>query len=48
MAMQIWNASRGIEWPALDVLAEIHGVTDIEVLIAELLAIRSFQEQQNG
>ena len=46
--MQIWNACRGIEWQALDVLAELHGVTDVETLIAELLAVRSFQEAQNG
>jgi hypothetical protein len=46
--MQIWNACRGIDWQALDLLAEIHGVSDVEILIAELLAVRSFQESLNG
>ena len=46
--MQIWNACRGIDWQALDLLVEIHGVSDVEVLIAELLAVRSFQESLNG
>lgn len=48
IALQIWNASAGIDWAALDVLTEIYGVTDIEILIAELLAIRAFQESANG
>lgn len=46
--MQIWNACRGIDWQALDMLAEIHGVSDIETLVAELLAVRSFQESLDG
>jgi len=32
----------------LPLLAEIHGVTDVEQLIAELFAIRDFLEQSNG
>ena len=31
----------GIDWAALPVLVEIYGVDDIEVLLAELLSIRS-------
>lgn len=42
--MQIWNACQGIDWPALEVMAEIHGVSDIETLVAELMAVRGFME----
>lgn len=29
-----------IEWPALEVVAEILGVVDVELLVAQLVAIR--------
>lgn len=48
MALTIWNECRGIEWEALPVLAEIHGVSDIETLIVELIAIREFQGALDG
>jgi len=48
MALQIWNEARGIDWQALDLLAEIHGCGQPEILVAELLAIRNFMESANG
>ena len=48
IALQVWNACRGIDWHALPILAEIHGVTDVELLIVELMTIRGFQEDKNG
>lgn len=35
----------GIEWGALEVVAEMLGVTDIEVLIVQLCAIRDHQNR---
>jgi len=32
----------GIEWSAIPTVAEICGITDVEVFIAELIAIRSW------
>jgi len=48
LALRIWNEARGLDWKALDVLTEIHGITDIETLVAELTAVRDFQEQLDG
>jgi hypothetical protein len=39
---------RSIDWPAIDILAEIHGCSQPEILIAELLSIRNFMESLNG
>jgi len=44
IALKIWNDCRGIDWQAIDVLAEVYGTTQPEFLIAELMAIRSFME----
>ncbi len=46
--MRIWSESRGLDWQALPLLAEVHGVADIETLIAELIAIREFLEDRDG
>lgn len=35
----------GIDWAALPVVAEMLGVNDIEALIADLVAIRGFQNR---
>jgi hypothetical protein len=35
-----------IEWPALEILAEVYGVEDIEMLIRALLAIRQYKESR--
>jgi len=47
-AFKIWNTCRGLDWQALPLLAEIHGVEDIEMLIEELVIIREFQDAGNG
>jgi hypothetical protein len=41
--VQIWNECGGIDWSALPIMVEMHGITDVETLVAELLAIRDFQ-----
>ncbi len=42
--IRIWNAMGGqIDWSALPILAEIHGIDDIEMLSEQLIAIRSHQ-----
>lgn len=35
----------GIDWAGLPVVADMLGVTDIEVLVVELTAIRDFQNR---
>ena len=37
-----------IDWAALPILCEVHGVEDVEELLAQLSAIRRFQELQRG
>jgi len=48
MAVRIWNESGGLDWHSLPLLVDLHGVTDVETLIAELMAIRGFLEERNG
>lgn len=35
-----------IDWAALPILAEIHGVIDVEMLVEQLLAIRDHKRAQ--
>lgn len=48
IAIRIWRESRGLDWQAIPLLADLHGVTDLETLVAELIAIREFMDEQNG
>lgn len=48
MSVRIWNEAQGLDWNALDVLCEVHGITEAEILLDELMAIRGFMEAQNG
>jgi len=40
MAVTAWNLMGGIDWLALDVVAEMLGITDLETLITQLVTIR--------
>jgi hypothetical protein len=46
--VRIWNEARGLDWQALPLLVDVHGIADVELLIAELVAIREFMEERNG
>lgn len=35
----------GIDWSALPVVAELYGITDIDILIHQLVAIRDAQRE---
>lgn len=48
MALAVWNDCRSIDWQALPVLVELHGITDIDMLISDLFVIRDFQARANG
>ena len=48
MALKIWNECRGLDWQALPLLVEVHGVSDVETLIAEMVAIREFMGERDG
>jgi hypothetical protein len=37
---------RGLDWVALPTVAEIIGLTDIELLVAQLCALRDHQQQE--
>lgn len=43
LAMRIWNVTGGIDWLALPILAELHGVPDIERMIDALLARHEYE-----
>ena len=40
MAVVAWNLMGGIDWLALDAVAEMLGITDLETLITQLVTIR--------
>jgi hypothetical protein len=48
MALTVWNECRGLDWQALPLLVDVHGITDIETMIAELVAIREFFGGRDG
>lgn len=47
LAVQIWNVMNGLDWSALPVLVELHGVTDIEALLDALLWIYEYQRRRS-
>ena len=46
LAIRAWNHMGGIDWLALETVAEIIGFKDIELLIAQLGAIRDFHGRE--
>jgi len=40
MAVTAWNLMGGIDWIAIDAVAEMLGIVDIETLITQLVTIR--------
>lgn len=42
-AVKAWNLMGGLDWAALPVVAEIFGVTEIDVFVHQLVAIRDRQ-----
>lgn len=42
-----WNVMGGeIQWSALDTIAEMLGIDDVEQFIAELVALRTYQNEK--
>ena len=46
LVIRAWRLMGGIDWLALDTVAEIIGFKDIELLIAQLGAIRDFHGRE--
>jgi len=47
MAITVWNACGGLDWSAMPVMCEMYGYDDPALLVAQLVAIRDWQ-QDNG
>lgn len=45
LAIRAWNLMGGIDWAALPIVCEMLGVSDVETLITQLVAIRDHQNQ---
>jgi hypothetical protein len=43
-AVEAWNIMGGLNWTALPVVVELLGVDDVELLIEQLVIIRSKQK----
>jgi len=40
LAIKAWNTMGGLDWAALPLVAELHGVQDLDTLVTLLVAIR--------
>lgn len=40
MAVRAWNLLGGLEWSGLEIVANILGIEDIEMLVVQLKALR--------
>lgn len=45
VAVVAWEMMGGMDWRALDVVAELLGVEDIERFVVQLLTIREFKSR---
>lgn len=48
LAIRVWNLAGGLDFAGLEVAAEIYGVTDLEVLIAQLAVIHDKQQAERA
>ncbi len=49
IAVTAWNQMGGaVDWSALPVLCELHGVRDVDLLVAWLVALREQMKDANG
>jgi len=46
LAVKAWNLLGGLEWPGIEAVAEMLGITDIETLVWQLVAIRNWQRPE--
>lgn len=46
LAIRAWNIMGGIDWTGLSVVAEMLGIDDVDVLVAQLVAIREHQREK--
>lgn len=47
LAIRVWNdMGSQIDWTALEVMVERHGVDDVDLLITHLIAIREHDARQ--
>jgi hypothetical protein len=47
LIIRAWNLMGGIDWAALPHVAEMLGYQDIELMVAQLAAIRDFQRDKD-
>jgi hypothetical protein len=43
LAIAAWNMLGGLDWSGLPLVAEVLGIEDIEMLVAQLVVIREFK-----
>jgi hypothetical protein len=47
LAIRAWNMLGGMEWAGIEVVAEVLGYDDLEVLVTQLQTIRAFQSTED-
>lgn len=48
VAVQAWNLCGGMEWGAIELVAELLGITDLEWLVVQMAAMRDDEAKQAG
>ena len=43
IAITVWNTLGGLDWAGLPLVAQLHGVEDLDLLVERLVTIREFQ-----
>ena len=44
LAIRAWNVMGGLDWAALPVVSEMFGISDIDIFVHQLTAIRDWQK----
>lgn len=48
LAVVAWNMLGGLDWAGLPIIAEILGIEDLEMLVAQLIVLRDHGRPANG
>ncbi|MGL6245648.1 hypothetical protein [Pseudomonas sp.] len=47
LIIRAWNLMGGLDWAALPTVADLLGITDIEIFVAQLAAIRDHLREES-
>lgn len=48
LSVRAWNWMDGLDWQAIEMVAELLGVRDLEALVADLVVIRDWRKNRDA